>query len=546
MAAHFCDNTVLNESYQLINDYLINHYTQKEIQIILNEVNHLFPFPINETCNKPETNFNYNELQNILSTINEKKESRKKNGVYYTENDITTFILESCFKLYLNKPINTAINSKLNAQEKEQLLPLSIFDPTCGSGAFLLTALEYKSKIIATKESIEKKAIKNILKSIYGNDIELESIIITKLRLFLSILNIFGIKYINNIAEILNKNFTCLNIFDLSTTKKYDFVIGNPPYVEDNIIDIPLQERFGNIYASVLNKSLALLKENSCYGFIIPISYISTPRMSKIRNILKNKLTTELIFSYADRPGCLFTAVHQKLNIVIGSSSRNEGLFTGNYQYWYKDERTKLFNDVQYIRNNSNQELFIPKLGNQNELNIYDKICNFDNSLKSMFSDEKTDNSLYLNMRACFWIKAFLNNHTTGEYKELYFNNNNLRNYIYCILNSSLFWWFWISISDCWHITNKEFETFKLPCNYDNNLVNQLALNLENKLEETKKYIGSKQTDYEYKHKLCVNEIHAIDDYINRLFDLTDEESDYIKNYALVYRTSEGVKNECN
>ena len=48
--------------------------------------------------------------------------------------------------------------------------------------------------------------------------------------------------------------------------------------------------------------------------------------------------------------------------------------------------------------------------------------------------------------------------------------------------------------------------------------------------------------DYEYKHRLCIEEIQEIDDYVNNLFGLTAKENLYIKNFALQYRMSGGVK----
>jgi len=72
----------------------------------------------------------------------------------------------------------------------------------------------------------------------------------------------------------------------------------------------------------------------------------------------------------------------------------------------------------------------------------------------------------------------------------------------------------------------------------------KLAQSLALRLEETKVYVGTKQTEYEYKHSACVKEIHAIDDYINELYQLTAEESDYIKNFAYRYRVSGGAKKD--
>ena len=115
-----------------------------------------------------------------------------------------------------------------------------------------------------------------------------------------------------------------------------------------------------------------------------------------------------------------------------------------------------------------------------------------------------------------------------------------------CLLNSSLFWWYWICVSDCWHITQKELAGFTVPELGDYTQINKLAEQLESKLEETKEYVGTKQTEYEYKHKKCVKEIHKIDDYINRLYGLSEQQSLYIKDFAFRYRIGGGAEDECN
>ena len=72
------------------------------------------------------------------------------------------------------------------------------------------------------------------------------------------------------------------------------------------------------------------------------------------------------------------------------------------------------------------------------------------------------------------------------------------------------------------------------------NKIKKLSSELEKKLEKTKKFIGSKQIDYEYKHKICKKEIDHIDEFIGEIYDFTNEEIDYIKNFAIKYRESWG------
>ena len=148
---------------------------------------------------------------------------------------------------------------------------------------------------------------------------------------------------------------------------------------------------------------------------------------------------------------------------------------------------------------------------------------------------------MFLNMRVGFWIKIFKDFARSKEYKEFTINEK-YYDYFYLIFNSSLFFLYWTIISDCWHITTKELKNFKiiLPDLKYHNKIKKLSNELENKLEETKKYIGSKQIDYEYKHKMCKKEINNIDVLIGKIYNFTDEEIEYIKNFAIKYRESRG------
>ena len=139
-------------------------------------------------------------------------------------------------------------------------------------------------------------------------------------------------------------------------------------------------------------------------------------------------------------------------------------------------------------------------------------------------------------MRACFWIKAFFNSPGSKEYKKITYPNE-IGDFILCLLNSSAFWIFWIFLSDCWHITSKDLQAVSVPCTLKNaNTFKKLAKNLLDTLEDTKVYVGTAQTEFEYKHKLCKSEIDDIDSAIAKVYNFTTKELDYIKSFALKYR----------
>lgn len=540
----------------IVSDYIATMYPNKQ-KMIIGALNHLLGERISYyKFVKSDFIRSHADLQNELYNLNEKSEQRKNKGVYYTPEDVCKYIIWNSITMML-EPNNNRTYKESDAIDKIVAYPTDtittlltkkkFFDPTCGSGEFLINVFKIKYAIMRTKtQNHTDNEIYYISKTIYGNDIDKNSTDISKIRLFFEICqHVANPQYYSLIAKTLNKQFTNIDyvIYNGQFDNTFDCIVGNPPYVEYGKFENKesLQNNYGNIYADVIKNSIITLKQTGVFGFIIPLSYISTSRMSNIRNFVINTTDRQFILNFGDRPDCLFQGVHQKLNILIGRKGRKEHkLFTSNYKHWYKEERKILLNGCEIKENHYHNNTFIPKIGNGIEDGIYKKITT---SSKNNLFDQQNEKGfpLYLNMRACFWIKAFTFNPGSNEYK--IFNYDERYPFIYCILNSSMFWLYWTIMSDCWHITTKELKGFYLPTitAEDCKDFEILSKNLEDKLESTKKFIGTKQVDYEYKHKDCKNEIDIIDEKLAQIYELTNEEIHYIKNYALKYRLGSGA-----
>lgn len=538
-------NDMLINALKITKGYLDQNYSTDELNIINKEIDAIAgkSTVIDDLADKP---YSYEELQDLLSTLNEKETIRKNKGVYYTPADVVNFILTNSVKMACGKlePNNLHVLDLKKIPYTTFCYKKTVYDPTCGSGVFLLAALKLKMDLLDLHHAnVTKGKIQKVVKTIKGNDLNGDSITITKIRLFLCVLQRYGAAKVKGLSEILNSCYECYDYVENKprVENKYDIIIGNPPYVEDAKSASNPETKYGNIYANMLENASLQLNTGGVLGFVIPLSYVSTPRMKEIRSKLYAAVPEQYILSYSDRPDCLFASVHQKLCILLGRNKNGAGnIYTGNYRYWYKEERQDLFDTAEVVKNNYVKDEYIPKLGAKQDVSIYKKLIKLDTPIIDLL--ERDGEPLYLNMRAAFWIKAFLNEHTGAEYKTFKCENRDYANFCMCLLNSSLFWWYWICVSDCWHITRKELLGFKTPKIKDFTETNRLAVALENQLEDTKLYVGTKQTKYEYKHKECIDIIHQIDDYVNTLYGLTEEEGIYIKNFAYRYRISGGVE----
>ena len=357
----------------------------------------------------------------------------------------------------------------------------------------------------------------------------------------------------------------CIRFYEIIEDQGgFDSVIGNPPYVEYYQVRDKYKihnyktRKCNNLSAFITERSFDLLKDSGHIGLINPISIISTPRMEPLRSLIINNSKYTFFSNFADRPGTLFRGVHQKLTIFISQKNCNlscgDGeIFTTNYYHWYsgnnKDERANLFDNIKYTKNEISKETpgFILKLGNNIDKIIWNKIQQKNNNLCNILSKEKSDYGISLAMRMTFWPKCFLRSKDSNEFKRYYLDTEENQKVIMAVLNSSLFYYYWELISDCWHITNKELEWFKIDLeNMDRNIKSKLArlsVKLEEDLEIKKREISSAQTKYEYLHKKSKIIIDNIDNVLSEHYNLKAKELDYVKTYNIKYRMTDELKN---
>ncbi|TFG28144.1 MAG: hypothetical protein EU532_05930 [Promethearchaeota archaeon] len=252
---------------------------------------------------------------------------RKREGVYYTDSEISKFMFNESLLLFLNKQLdfdplkNIETIYTLETSNKNKLYNilcnLRICDPACGSGVFLLSSANSLFHIIRTLNSnIDDRTIKDkILKNIYGFDIN-------EYAIKLSVLKLFDWAYqernddVFKILDLLEPNLKIKNSLTLTKIPKFDIILSNPPY--GNILtrsekEIYKREKiYHDIYCVFLMRALEWC--NGIIALLVPKSFLLRQGYVEFRRTLLSNANILKIFDIGSK---LFKKATNEVQIII-------------------------------------------------------------------------------------------------------------------------------------------------------------------------------------------------------------------------------------
>lgn len=199
----------------------------------------------------------------------------KTRGVVYTPEEIADYI----------------VTETLRDDEILKNPFVKIVDPSCGGGSLIISTYKYLKKLfLNNNEVLEKFNIKNIDEHIITNNLygyDIDDIAIKSL-----IIDLFTISgFINR------ENFKAVDYL-FSEEKKFDYILGNPPYVGIKSIDKEyskkLKEAYKNVYIDkgdlsycFFHKGIESLNTNGRLTFITSRYFLESPSGEELRKTLK-------------------------------------------------------------------------------------------------------------------------------------------------------------------------------------------------------------------------------------------------------------------
>ena len=351
-----------------------------------------------------------------------------------------------------------------------------------------------------------------------------------------------------------------VDFYPLMAAGGFDVVIGNPPYVVFPSKDVPYGwveslyqcESARNLYALVMERSLSLAEERGAVGLIVQLTSMSSERMQVVQEMMLDDAKA-IVLPFPRRPESVFEGVEMPTAIWLRFAAKNARLATATVRRFYSVERShaiqvsRLFERTAEIAGHR-----VPKIEGNLGASVLSKLFGPRN-VESIAVRASSHRVHY--QEACqYWAKSstfsprFIRN---GEQVDqphgriISLESKLAAGFVNCLLNSSLFYWYYSTLADCEHINDSLVKGFPLPRNWEATDWKSLSSLIDKALRSSasSKSITTKQghvIEYdEIDGKRARDVILQADIALGSGFGFTQAELDYVVNYDIKYRVGQ-------
>ena len=284
-----------------------------------------------------------NESKQLTKQLS--KEDKKNNGIYFTPPTIISKIIKTLFPYFKNIT--------------------NILEPSCGSGEFI-QRLEHFSKFDI--DAIEYN------ETIY-----------------------------NSIKDKFKSNILKTDFLEWESNKKYDLIIGNPPFyvmkkqsIKNNKYEHYYTGR-PNIFVLFIGKALEMLKNNGIMAFVLPKNFMSCLYYDNLRkHISTNYKIIDIIECYEDK----YLETQQDTVVLI---IQNQNCVLNNPKFTININKYSIFNipsvvsQIESCYQNTTtlkNMKFEVKVGNVVWNQVKDKLTDDENDTRLIYSSDIVNNEL--------------------------------------------------------------------------------------------------------------------------------------------------------
>ena len=264
--------------------------------------------------------------EQYLTLAQSERERRRQQGIYYTPRFVVSYIVR-----------NTVVKALEAARGRGGIAAarkVSVLDPACGSGSFLIAAFDVLDEWLRENDpslceaSARKQHI--LRENLYGVDKDPQAVAVTRLNLWLRAVDqrarLPDIPNIRHGDSLIDEEFDWPQEFPkVFEAGGFDVVIGNPPYVRQESLDATFKEYArakyrsytgrADLYVCFYERAHELLRPGGYFGFVSSNKFMRAAYGKGLREYLLEVANLEEIIDFGRLP--VFEGVAAYPSIVI-------------------------------------------------------------------------------------------------------------------------------------------------------------------------------------------------------------------------------------
>ena len=345
---------------------------------------------------------------------------------------------------------------------------------------------------------------------------------------------------------------------------EFDLVVGNPPYGD---VQSDLEKRFtegyktgtvNDVVAQFIERQTQIMKEGGYFGNIAALVFAYQSNASSVRKVLRENLGDSRVACFTRRPSQVFAGSQARTGIITAQKiDGGEGSFkTSKFLRFTEDNRREVFSGINYQpteglilgdRINDDKDKSLPKIGDGELRSILEKLrdCS-DNVIEDISQrSNETGHVVWRSRHPAYFINPCLENlypddEVPQDFDPFYFDNELERRTGFLLLQSSLFYMYWMVYENERDVNWKSIDSFPVPTMEKLEKKEEKIIELSNVLwdEMNDRFLGGSREMIQQ-----AGALKPIADKADKLFGpmygLTEEEIEYVKSYDEQHRLSD-------
>jgi type I restriction-modification system DNA methylase subunit len=345
-----------------------------------------------------------------------------------------------------------------------------------------------------------------------------------------------------------------------SRTLNFDLILGNPPYgdimgqSEKVLTDTYETGAINDTAAQFVERQLQLLDEGGYFGNITTLRLVYQSDIHSVHNVMRESIETSRIACFASRPQSVFENAEVRAAIITGEKNNPEDggeILTSEFIRFDGNSRDRVFSsEIPFasveglelgdrIGNPQDKYSIIPKVGPEE---IEESLEALKEVSGTVFDDEmlddETENVVWRKRHPRYWINPYLENvYPDGEkpqdFEPMYFDSKLKARAVFDVMQSSLFYLYWTAYGNERDLNWGQIEVFPMPDDEKMEEHEEQITELSDRLwTGMKRMYEEEGVIHAVEFKPIVDEI---DELVGELYDLDDEEVEFLKGYHAEY-----------